>query len=42
MRILKSLISGIGALPVDFKGKINGKPFIVKVQFKIDESHLHI
>lgn len=38
MKILKSLISGIGALPVDFKGKINNKSFIVKVQFKIDGS----
>jgi hypothetical protein len=38
MKILKSLISGIGALPVDFKGRINNKSFIVKVQFKIDGS----
>lgn len=38
MRILKSLVNGIGALPVDFKGAINGRPFIIKVQFKIDGS----
>lgn len=38
MRILKSLVNGIGALPVDFKGAINKKPFIIKVQFKIDGS----
>ena len=37
-KILKSLIKGIGALPIDFKGKIAGKEFIIKVQYKLDGS----
>ena len=37
-KILKSLIKGIGALPIDFKGKIGGKEFVIKVQYKLDGS----
>jgi hypothetical protein len=37
-KILKSLIKGIGALPIDFKGKIAGKEFVIKVQYKLDGS----